>query len=65
MENRRCELQLDHNIRTIIKTILVIILVELVYKFTGGNTVWMAAAANVGTTLSIFFSFTYLLDFTE
>ena len=53
----------SQTLEQLFKTILVIILVELVYKFTGGNTVWMAAAANVGTTLSIFFSFTYLLRF--
>ena len=30
---------------------------------TNGNTVWMAAAANVATTLSIFMSFMYLVRF--
>lgn len=53
----------SQTLEQLFKTVLVIILVELVYKFTNGNTVWMAAAANVGTTLSIFFSFTYLLRF--
>ena len=53
----------SQTLEQLFKTILVIILVELVYKFTGGNTVWMAAAANVGTTLSIFFSFSYLVRF--
>lgn len=42
------------------KAIFVIIIVELVFTFTSGNTVWMAAGANVATTLSIFMSFMYL-----
>ena len=47
----------SQTLEQVFKTVLVIIIVEIVYKMTNGNTVWMAAAANVATTLSIFMSF--------
>lgn len=53
----------SQTLEQVFKTVLVIIIVEIVYKMTNGNTVWMAAAANVATTLSIFMSFMYLVRF--
>lgn len=53
----------SQTLEQVFKTILVIIIVEIVSKVTGSNTVWMAAAANVATTLSILMSFMYLLRF--
>lgn len=53
----------SQTLEQVFKTIFVIIIVEIVSKVTGSNTVWMAAAANVATTLSILMSFMYLLRF--
>ena len=38
----------SQTLEQVFKTVLVIIIVEIVYKMTNGNTVWMAAAAPVG-----------------
>lgn len=53
----------SQTLEQVFKTIFVIIIVEIVSKVTGSNTVWMAAAANVATTLSILMSFMYLVRF--
>ena len=53
----------SQTLEQVFKTVLVILIVELVSKMTNANTVWMAAAANVATTLSIFMSFMYLVRF--
>lgn len=50
----------SQSLEQIFKTIFTIILVELIFTISSGNTVWMAAGANVATTLSIFLSFMYL-----
>ncbi len=53
----------SQTLEQVYKTIFVIVIVEIVSKVTNANTVWMAAAANVATTLSIFMSFMYLVRF--
>lgn len=50
----------SQSLEQIFKTIFTILIVELVFTMSSGNTVWMAAGANIATTLSIFLSFIYL-----
>lgn len=50
----------SQSLEQIFKTIFTIIIVELIFTLSSGNTVWMAAGANIATTLSIFLSFSYL-----
>lgn len=50
----------SQSLEQIFKTIFTIMIVELIFTLSSGNTVWMAAGANIATTLSIFLSFTYL-----
>ncbi len=50
----------SQSLEQIFKTIFTILIVELVFALSSGNTVWMAAGANIATTLSIFLSFMYL-----
>lgn len=50
----------SQSLEQIFKTIFTIVIVELVFTLSSGNTVWMAAGANIATTLSIFLSFMYL-----
>lgn len=50
----------SQSLEQVFKTILTILIVELIFTMTSGNTVWMAAGANIATTLSIFLSFMYL-----
>ena len=50
----------SQSIEQIFKTMLTIVLVELVVKLSSINTTVMAAAANLATTLATFFSFSYI-----
>ena len=50
----------SQSIEQIFKTIFTIILVEFVVKLSRTNTILMAAAANLATTLATFISFTYI-----
>lgn len=50
----------SQTLEQIFKTLFTIMIVELIFTMSSGNTVWMAAGANIATTLSIFMSFMYL-----
>ena len=50
----------SQSIEQIFKTILTILLVEMVVKVSQVNTTLMAAGANLATTLATFFSFSYI-----
>lgn len=50
----------SQTLEQVFKTLFTIMIVELIFAITSGNTVWMAAGANIATTLSIFMSFMYL-----
>ena len=50
----------SQSIEQIFKTILTILLVEIVVKLSQVNTTLMAAGANLATTLATFFSFSYI-----
>lgn len=50
----------SQSLEQIFKTIFTIVIVELIFTISSGNTVWMAAGANIATTLSILLSFMYL-----
>ena len=52
----------SQSLEQIFKTIFTIVIVELIFTISSGNTVWMAAGANIATTLSIFLSFMYLFS---
>ncbi len=52
----------SQTLEQVFKAIFTIMIVELIFAFTSGNTVWMAAGANIATTLSIFLSFMYLFS---
>lgn len=53
----------SQTLEQIFKAIFTIMIVEIIFTMTSGNTVWMAAGANIATTLSIFLSFMYLFNF--
>jgi len=50
----------SQSIEQIFKTIFTIILVEFVVELSKSNTILMAAAANLATTIATFISFTYI-----
>lgn len=50
----------SQTLEQIFKASFTIIIVEVIFTITSGNTVCMAAGANIATTLSIFLSFSYL-----
>lgn len=50
----------SQSIEQIFKTLFTIILVEIVVILSKTNTILMAAAANLATTVATFFSFTYI-----
>ncbi len=50
----------SQTLEQIFKTSLTIIVVEIIATFSTGNTVLMAAGANLATTLATFLGFTYL-----
>ena len=53
----------SQSLEQVFKTVFTIMIVELIFTMTSGNTVWMAAGANIATTLSIFLSFMYLFTY--
>ena len=50
----------SQTLEQVFKTLLTVIVVEMVAIFTGTNTVLMAAGANLATTLATFLSFAYI-----
>ena len=50
----------SQSIEQIFKTIFTIILVEIIANITKNNTMLMAGAANLATTIATFFSFSYI-----
>ena len=53
----------SQSLEQVFKTVFTIVIVELVFVFSGGNTPIMAAGATVATTLSTMMSFFYLYMF--
>lgn len=50
----------SQTLEQVFKTLFTIIIVEIIATFSTGNTVLMAAGANLATTLATFLGFTYL-----
>ena len=53
----------SQSLEQVFKTVFTIVIVELVFVFSGGNTPIMAAGATVATTLSTMMSFFYLYTY--
>lgn len=53
----------SQSLEQVFKTVFTIVIVELVFVVTGGNTAIMAAGATVATTLSTMMSFFYLYTY--